>query len=298
MAPNVMTGPIFSNSHLFLMAMSTLSIKAGENLVSFDSPKVMGILNATPDSFYNKGRESSKDEIVQNACLMLDQGATFLDIGGMSSRPKADIIDVMEESNRVIPLIEAILKVRPQALISIDTYRADVADKAIHAGALLINDISGGDLDKDIWQVAAVNNTPYICMHMKGTPQNMQQNPNYDNVVLEVYQRLDEKLVTCREKGIKDVILDVGFGFGKTIEHNYQLLNEIKFFTNLQAPILVGLSRKSMIYKVCGGTSETALNGSTAAHMVALQLGAKILRVHDVPEAMDCVRIYNKLNNL
>ena len=268
------------------------SLNAHGQLISLDTPKVMGIINATPDSFFGESRKENTADIVATAGKMINDGAAILDIGGMSSRPGAEEISVEQEIERVVPAIESILKEHPDTLISIDTYRSEVAKAAIHAGAKIINDISGGEIDNKILAVAAADDIPYICMHMKGTPQNMQNNPTYTNVVLEVFKNLQKKIVRCRKAGIKDVIIDLGFGFGKTLKHNYQLLREMDYFQQLDCPILAGLSRKSMLYKPLGITPEESLNVTTAAHMIALQNGANILRVHDVKEAVECVKVW------
>jgi dihydropteroate synthase len=253
----------------------------------------MGIINATPDSFYNKGKNSSVDELVANAKQMMDDGATILDIGGMSSRPGAAFITEEEEIDRVLPVIVAIKKEIPTCFLSIDTYRSHVAEACIKAGVDIINDISGAELDIEIMDVAAKYQTPYICMHMQGNPQTMQQNPTYENVSNEVYQFLHNKIQLLKSKNVVDVISDVGFGFGKTTAHNFELLKNLAIFQQLNAPTLVGISRKSMIYKTLNTTPENALNGTTALHMIALQNGANILRVHDVKEAKECITLWN-----
>jgi dihydropteroate synthase len=257
----------------------------------------MGIINATPDSFYNKGKNSSIDEMIANAKQMMNEGATILDIGGMSSRPGAAIISEQEEMDRVLPIIEAIKKEMPTIFLSIDTYRSPVAEECIKAGIDIINDISGAELDAEIIDIAAKYQTPYICMHMQGTPQTMQQNPSYENVTNEVYQFLYNKIQLLKSKNVVDVISDVGFGFGKTTAHNFELLKNLEVFQQLNTPTLVGISRKSMIYKTLNSTPENALNGTTALNMIALQNGAAILRVHDVKEAKECIALWGKINN-
>ena len=252
----------------------------------------MGIINVTPDSFYAGSRKESLDEIVYTAGQMLKEGATFLDIGGMSTRPNAVEISSELEIERTVPAIEAILKEYPEAILSIDTYRSKVAQAAIEAGALLINDISGGDTDQDILKIAMTYNVPYICMHMQGTPQTMQDNPVYENVVQDVFKNLQQKIVRCQKAGIKDVIIDLGFGFGKTIAHNFELLANMDYFQHLDCPILAGLSRKSMLYKSLDIESEDSLNATTVANTIALQKGAQIIRVHDVKEAIECVKVW------
>ncbi|MFT4062246.1 MAG: dihydropteroate synthase [Edaphocola sp.] len=260
-------------------------------LLVFENPVVMGILNATPDSFYTKGRQNTIAAHLENAGAMLRQGAAVIDVGGMSTRPSAPFVSVQEESDRVLPAIEAIAKEFPEAIISIDTYRATVAQAAVNAGAAMVNDISAGDMDADMLPTVAALNVPYIATHMQGTPHTMQQNPLYENIGLEVLRYFAEKLRQCTLAGIKDVILDPGFGFGKTIAHNYQLLHHLHVLQMLECPLLAGVSRKSMIYKLLDTDAEHALNGTTAVHVLALQQGAAILRVHDVAEARQCIDI-------
>jgi len=252
----------------------------------------MGILNATPDSFYNKGRESATEDLLRKAGEMLQQGATVLDIGGMSTRPGAEEISTEEELRRVIPILHAVRQKFPEAYLSIDTYRSRVAEEAMLAGADIINDISGGDADEAILQVAARHKAPFICMHKKGIPKDMQLQPSYEDVTEEVMAYFEKKLRQVEPYGLQDILLDVGFGFGKSVEHNYQLLRHLHTFKLLGRPLLVGLSRKSMICKVLACTPENALNGTTALHMIALQQGAHILRVHDVKEAAECIRLF------
>jgi dihydropteroate synthase len=271
------------------------TLNCNQRLLTISSPIIMGIINATPDSFYNKGKNSSVDELVANAIQMMDDGATILDIGGMSSRPGAAFITAEEEIDRVLPIIVAIKKEIPTCFLSIDTYRSHVAEECIKAGVDIINDISGAELDEEIMDIAAKYQTPYICMHMQGTPQTMQQNPTYENVSNEVYQFLHNKIQLLKSKNVVDVISDVGFGFGKTTAHNFELLKNLAIFQQLNAPTLVGISRKSMIYKTLNTTPENALNGTTALHMIALQNGANILRVHDVKEAKECIAMWSMM---
>lgn len=272
--------------------MKQSSLNVAGQLITFDKPKVMGIINVTPDSFYETSRKLSIAEVVSTAGKMLDAGATILDIGGMSTRPGSAEISLKEETERVIPAIENILVQYPKAILSIDTYRSITAKLAIESGAKIINDISGGDADKRMLEVAAKNNTPYICMHMQGMPQNMQLHPSYENVVQDVFENLQQKIVRCHQAGITDVIIDLGFGFGKTIEHNFELLKNMQYFQHLDCPILAGLSRKSMLYKPLNLEAKDSLNATTAANTIALQNGANILRVHDVKEAVECVKIW------
>jgi len=270
-------------------------MKCNEIDINPANPIVMGILNATPDSFYNQGRESSLDELLHNAGKMIDEGVTILDIGGQSSRPNAVLVSVDEECSRVLPILKMIRAEFPRVLLSIDTFQSEVARLCIEHGANIINDISGGDMDDAMMDIVAQYKVPYVCMHMKGTPQTMQNQPAYDNVVKDVYDFFVVKLQRLHSKGIDDVMLDVGFGFGKTLEHNYQLLSAMSSFLSLNKPLLAGISRKSMVYKPLHANAEQALNGTTALHMIALQQGASILRVHDVKEAMECIILHKKL---
>lgn len=273
--------------------MNTLYSR-GKNL-NLLGPIVMGILNATPDSFYNKGRESDMDSILRMAEKMLEAGASILDVGGASTRPGQPLIDPGEELGRVIPIIEAIRKRFPDVWLSIDTYNSQVATETVQAGADIVNDVSAGAIDSNMLRVVASLKVPYIAMHMQGTPETMQLDPRYDNVVADVKRYLSQMVQKCTEAGIQNIIIDPGFGFGKTVEHNFELLNMLRTFTSFGTPILVGLSRKSMICKPLKVNPENALNGTTALHMVALQNGANILRVHDVKEAMETIRLFQYL---
>jgi dihydropteroate synthase len=278
----------------FFRRKSTLN--AGGKLINFDSPKVMGILNITPDSFYEASRFSLVDEVIPQAEKMLREGADFLDIGAYSSRPGAEHITEQEETDRLIPVVETLSKNFPDAVLSIDTFRSRVAELSIKAGAHIINDISGGQLDDNMFEVIARLQAPYILMHMQGNPKNMQENPQYENVAEEIYDYLYERCNMLRKLGVHDVIIDPGFGFGKSLQHNYELMRELDKFSYLQLPILIGISRKGMIYKVTGGTAETALNGTTALNTIALMKGANILRVHDVASAVETVKIFQQLH--
>jgi dihydropteroate synthase len=264
-------------------------------LLNLESPIVMGILNATPDSFFDGGKYLNIENALQHAETMIEEGAMIIDVGGMSSRPGSEIIGNKEEMNRVIPIIFELHRRHPDVIISIDTLKAKVAHSAIQAGASMINDISGGIFDPEIVDVAIENNTPYIMMHMQGQPKDMQANPKYEDVVKEVLDFFAVRCRALRSRGLKDIILDPGFGFGKTIEHNYTLLAGLSVFRILDCPIMVGLSRKSMIYKLLNTTASEALNGTTAAHMVALQEGVNILRVHDVAPAVEAIKIYQQI---
>lgn len=264
------------------------------SLLHFDEPKVMGIINVTPDSFYDGGQYNSVDDAQAQAEKHLKEGAAFLDIGGYSSRPGAAEVSVDEELERVIAPIKAIKKAFPNCIISIDTFRAKVAEQAVNAGADIINDISAGEDDDAMFDTVAKLQVPYIMMHKQGKPKTMQENPQYDNVVLEIAKYLSERLAKLTALGVNDVWIDPGFGFGKTVQHNYQLLAHLDHFHIMDAPILVGLSRKSMINKVIGTKAKDALNGTTALHMLALQKGAHILRVHDVKEARQCIQLWQE----
>ncbi len=267
-------------------------------LVDLSTPAVMGIINVTDDSFYANSRTRTLHHIVERAGLLLADGAVFLDIGAQSTRPGAEMVGAPEENERLLPAIHAILHHYPEALLSVDTFHATVAEKCILAGAAIVNDISAGDMDPDMLAVTAALQAPYIAMHMQGTPATMQKNPQYADVTQEVLDYFIQKLHQCREAGIKDVILDPGFGFGKTLAHNHILLQQLDLLQVAGAPILAGVSRKSMIYKLLGGTPAEALNGTTVLHTMALLNGAAILRAHDVKEAVECVRIVSYQRSL
>lgn len=277
-----------------LPVQTTLQSKG--RLLDISKPVVMGILNATPDSFYNKGRQSSSSEQAELAGNMIASGAAILDIGGASSKPGAEIVSVQQEQDRILPLIEQLAGLYPDTWLSVDTFHAAVAEKAIKAGASVINDISGGLFDVEMLPTVAKLRVPYIAMHIQGTPQTMQVNPQYTDVVSEVRTHLMDVCHQCKAAGIADVIIDPGFGFGKTVEHNFQLLNGLHTFRMLGKPILAGISRKSMICKTLHVNPEHALNGTTALHMVALQQGANILRAHDVKEAIEVIQLYDALH--
>lgn len=274
-----------------LLPVQTLLQSKGR-LMDISTPVVMGILNATPDSFYNKGRDSSIDNLLRLGETMLRDGAAILDIGGASTKPGAAELSIDEELKRVIPVVEQLHNTFPEAWISIDTYHSRVAKEAVAAGASIVNDVSAGRFDKDMFVTVAELNIPYIAMHMQGTPQTMQQNPQYNDVISEVRDSLREVCDRAAAAGIVDIIIDPGFGFGKTVAHNFQLLKGMHTLGILGKPILVGLSRKSMICKTLGVSPEYALNGTTALNMIALQQGANILRVHDLKEAMETVQLW------
>lgn len=272
------------------------SINCRGRLLDLSGAVVMGILNVTPDSFFSGSRVGDANTLLHQAEKMLSDGAAVLDIGGASSRPGAEEVPEMEEIRRVLPAIELILQYFPDTIISVDTWRASVAKAALDAGAGIVNDISAGRWDAEIYSVLAKSGCPYILMHAQGTPATMQANPHYNNVVQEVLDFFVQEVGNLRALGVHDIVLDPGFGFGKTIEHNYALLKNLQVFSNVTGlPILAGISRKSMICKVLGVKPENALNGTTALHMVALQQGARILRVHDVREAAEVIRLYQQL---
>ena len=250
----------------------------------------MGIINATPDSFY-KG--NIKDDILGLAAQMLSDGATILDIGGQSTKPNSTLHSAKEEMDRILPFIKKINTAFPNAHISVDTFYSEVAKAAVDVGATIINDISAGNMDKEMLKTVAQLNTPYVCMHMQGTPATMQQNPSYENSTKEVLDFFVKKINECKSAGVKDVVIDPGFGFGKTIDHNYTLLKNLSIFSMLDSPILVGLSRKSIVYKPLHTSANEALNGTTALNMIALLNGASLLRVHDVKEAKEAIDLFN-----
>jgi dihydropteroate synthase len=268
------------------------ALNAGGKLIDLSTPKVMGIINLTPDSFYAGSRKQTVNDALMQAGKMLAEGATFLDLGAYSSRPGADDISVDEEMDRLLPVIEFIVARYPEAILSIDTFRAAVAEAAIKAGAHIINDISGGQLDADMFATVARLQVPYILMHMKGTPQNMNQQANYENVFDEVFDYFTDKYDQLKQLGVTDIIIDPGFGFAKKTVHSYTLMSRLQEFNRLQLPILVGISRKNMIYKTLGITADKALNGTTALNAIALTKDANILRVHDVKEAVETVKIW------
>lgn len=273
------------------------TIQSHGRLLDLSQPVVMGILNATPDSFYNKGKDSDTDSLLRNAEQMLNEGAAILDVGGASTRPGAELISADEEMQRVLPVIEALAKQFPDAWLSVDTYNAATAKAAVEAGASLINDVSSGALDENMLATVAELKVPYIAMHMRGLPKTMQQDPQYDDVVYEVRDYLRMVCDNCAALGITDIIIDPGFGFGKTLEHNFALLNDLATLRILGRPILAGISRKGMVWKTLGTTPDQALNGTTALHMAALQQGANILRVHDVKEAVEVVKLWGMMGN-
>ena len=271
-----------------------MNINIRGKLFDLSKPKVMGILNLTPDSFYDGGVHNEINNIENHVNMMVEDGMDILDIGGYSSKPGAKNISCDEEMTRVIPILKHIRKIFPDLVISIDTFRSKIASMSLDEGADIINDISGGTLDKNMMSIVSKNNCPYILMHMQGNPQNMQNDPSYENVTLEIIQYLAQRIKIAHDNNIVDIIVDPGFGFGKTLEHNFEILNNLEKFNVLDTPILAGFSRKSMIYKTLKTSSEKALNGTSSLNTIALMKGAKILRVHDVKEAKECIILYEK----
>lgn len=273
------------------------SINCKGNLIDLSSPKVMGVLNITPDSFFDGGKYNNEKAILYQVEKMLDEGATFIDVGAYSSRPGAKHISKKEELERIVPVIKLLIKEFSNIIISLDTFRSEVVKQCVLEGASLVNDISAGELDNNMFKTIAQLQVPYIFMHMQGKPQTMQQNPEYTNIVKDIIFYFSKKINKLRTLGVNDIISDVGFGFGKTLEHNYQLLNNLELFNNLETPMLVGLSRKSMLFKPLEITPNEALSATTAANTIALLKGANILRVHDVKEAVETIKIVELLKN-
>jgi dihydropteroate synthase len=274
-----------------------MTIRCKGDLIDLATPKVMGILNLTPNSFFDGGKYKTEGEILTQVETMLTDGATFIDIGAYSSKPSAELVSEAEELSRIIPVVKSIGKHFPSAILSIDTFRSELAKICIDNGAAMINDISAGNLDNKMLKTIAQYKVPYIMMHMRGTPQTMQTMTNYDNVVKEMLFYFAERIAQARSYGIDDVIIDPGFGFAKTLEQNYEILQKLELFEITDLPLLVGLSRKSMIYKILQSNADQALNGTTVLNTIALTKGAKILRVHDVKEAVECVSLFNKSSN-
>jgi len=265
---------------------------------NFSTPQVMGILNLTPDSFYDGNRYLEETAMLKRVEQMLKEGANIIDIGAFSSRPGADLVSYKTERARLIPNIKTILRHFPEIILSIDTYRHQIAREAVEIGASIINDISGGDLDKKMFETLAAMQVPYIMMHMKGTPKNMQNNPVYKDVVRDITAVFQAKINKLKELNFEKIILDPGFGFGKTLEQNYEILGRLEEFNRLNFPVLVGISRKSMLYKLLGGQPEDMLNATSITHTIALMKGAKILRVHDVKPAVEAVQIVKMTNQI
>ncbi len=274
-----------------------MTINCKGKLVDLSTPKVMGVLNVTPDSFYDGGKYKDETSILKQVEQMLNEDATFIDVGAYSSRPNAEHVSEEEELNRILPIVELILNEFPETLISIDTFRSKVAKQCIETGAALINDISAGKLDENMLKTIAALQVPYIMMHMRGTPQTMQSLTEYDDLVKDILFYFSERITAARDLGIVNVIIDPGFGFAKTLEQNFELLNKLELFKMIEKPLLVGVSRKSMIYKTLDTSAQDALNGTTVLNTIGLQKGASILRVHDVKEAMEAVKLVEALKH-
>jgi dihydropteroate synthase len=271
-----------------------MTINCKGQLIDLSTPKIMGILNVTPNSFYDGGKFTLSENGLSQVGKMLEEGATFIDIGAYSSKPNAEFVSEEEERSRILPVLQSILKQFPDALLSIDTFRSEIAAVCIENGAAIINDISAGNLDEKMSDVVAKYNVPYIMMHMRGTPQTMQSLTNYENVIKEMLFYFSEKVSKARSLGINDLIIDPGFGFAKTLIQNYEVLQNLELFKMLDLPILTGISRKSMVYKPLEVTANEALNGTTVLNTIALSKGANILRVHDVKEALECVKLFER----
>jgi len=274
-----------------------MTINCSGKLIDLRTPKIMGILNITPDSFFDGGKYNDEKGILKQTEKMLREGATFIDVGGYSSRPGASAISESEELARITPIVRLLLDEFPDIILSIDTFRSEVAAKCLKIGATIINDISAGKLDEKMFATVAEYKAPYIMMHMKGTPQTMHDETTYKEFLTDILYYFSERVAKARALGILDIVVDPGFGFAKTTEQNFELLNKLEVFQNLNLPLLAGLSRKSMIYKTLETDSQNALNGTTALNMFALTKGANILRVHDVKEAVECVELYEGLLN-
>lgn len=268
-----------------------MTINCKGKLVDISTPKVMGILNITPDSFYDGGKYKNEAAILYQTEKMIVEGATFIDVGAYSSRPGAAHISEEEELKRIVPVVELLIRTFPEIIISIDTFRSKVAQETVQHGAAIINDISGGNMDANMFKTVANLQVPYILMHMLGTPQNMQKNPVYNDVTQDIIIFFAAQIYKLHQLKLNDIIIDVGFGFGKTLDHNFEILKNLSLFKNLDAPILAGISRKSMLYKTLNISAQDALNATTSANTIALLNGANILRVHDVKEAVEAVKI-------
>ena len=271
------------------------TINCNGKLVDLSSPKVMGILNVTPNSFYDGGKHKNINTIIHQVDKMLSDGASFIDIGAYSSKPSAEFVSETEESKRLLLVLKEIVNTFPNIIISVDTFRANVARIAVENGAAIVNDISAGLLDENMLATVADLKVPYIMMHMRGNPQTMQSLTDYKDIVKEMIFYFSERVAKARSFGISDIIIDPGFGFAKTLEQNYEVLNKLELFSILDLPLLAGISRKSMIYKVLENTAQEALNGTTVLNTIAVQKGAKIVRVHDVKEAVECIKLVDKL---
>ncbi|OCB78633.1 dihydropteroate synthase [Flavobacterium crassostreae] len=273
-----------------------MTINCKGQLIDLSVPKVMGILNVTPDSFFDGGSYSNQKAVLDQVEKMLTEGATFIDVGACSSKPNAALVTQSEELQRIVAVVQWIQKYFPEVILSIDTYRASVAATCLDHGAAMINDIGAGHLDDGMLEVVAKYQVPYVMMHLRGTPQTMQQHTNYQDIVKEMVLYFAERIHKARSLGISDLIVDPGFGFAKNLDQNYEVLQKMELFQTLEVPILVGFSRKSMIQKVLGVTAQEALNGTTVLNTLALTKGACILRVHDVKAATECIKLYHQLN--
>ena len=273
-----------------------MTINCNGKLISLERPKIMGILNVTPDSFFDGGKYKDEASVLNQVDKMLNEGATFIDVGAYSSRPGAKEVDEDTELKRITPIVSLIINKFPDVILSIDTFRNNVAKACIENGAAIVNDISAGLHDDNMLSTVAKLNVPYIMMHMRGTPKNMQQQTDYKDILKEVLFYFSERLSAAKALGVKDIIIDPGFGFAKNLEQNFELLKQMEVMSIIEHPLLAGISRKSMIYKTLDVTADQALNGTTALHMACLQKGTKILRVHDVKEAVECTKLYEQLN--
>ena len=272
-----------------------MTINCNSRLIDLNLPKVMGILNVTPNSFYDGGKHNEINSIMHQVDKMLSEGADFIDIGAYSSKPSAEFVSEEEEIKRLVPIIKELVDHFPTIVLSVDTFRANVAKVAVEHGAGIINDISAGLLDEKMLETVADLKVPYIMMHMRGNPQTMQSLTNYEDIVKEMIFYFSERIQKARSFGISDIVIDPGFGFAKTLEQNYEVLHKMELFSMLELPLLAGVSRKSMIYKVLENSPQEALNGTSVLNTIALQKGAKILRVHDVKEAVECIKLVSKL---
>lgn len=272
-----------------------MNINCNGNLIDLTTPKVMGILNVTPNSFYDGGKHKEINSIIHQVDKMLSEGADFIDIGAYSSKPSAEFVSEEEEIKRLVPILKSLVEIFPNIFLSVDTFRANVAKAAVENGVAMVNDISAGFLDEKMLETVAELKVPYIMMHMRGNPQTMQSLTDYNDIVKEMIFYFSERIQKARSYGISDIVIDPGFGFAKTLEQNYEVLHKMELFEMLELPILVGVSRKSMIYKVLENSPQEALNGTSVLNTIALQKGAKILRVHDVKEAVECIKLVSKL---
>lgn len=272
-----------------------MNINCNGNLIDLTTPKVMGILNVTPNSFYDGGKHKEINSIIHQVDKMLSEGADFIDIGAYSSKPSAEFVSEDEEINRLVPIVKSLVETFPNIVLSVDTFRAHVAKAAVENGVALVNDIAAGLLDDKMLETVAELKVPYIMMHMRGNPQTMQSLTDYNDIVKEMIFYFSERIQKARSFGISDIVIDPGFGFAKTLEQNYEVLHKLELFSMLELPLLAGVSRKSMIYKVLESSPQEALNGTSVLNTIALQKGAKILRVHDVKEAVECIKLVSKL---